>query len=226
MEAYAVNQEKNGQTAIFAAIDRQIMGVISIADQIRHEAFDTIQQLKVDGVKQIFMLTGDNKRTAGKTAQQLGIDHVFAELLPEDKVKKVKELKQKGYTVAMVGDGINDAPAIALADIGIAMGTSGTDVAMETADLIIMADKLEKIVYSRKLAQATVVNLKQNIYFAVAVVFILLVGVLSNQIFLASGMFIHELSVLIVILNAMRLVRYNEKRKQFRKLHDLVDTVE
>ena len=214
VETYAIEQEKQGNTAVFAATDSSIIGVISIADQIRQEARESIQQLKQNGVEQVFMLTGDNRYTAEKVAKLLEIDKVFAELLPESKVDKIKELKEQGYKVAMVGDGINDSPAIATADIGLAMGGAGTDVAMETADVILMADKLNKLTHAYKLSKATVRNMKQNMFFAVAVAFVLLVGVLTKNIFLASGMFIHELSVLIVILNAMRLVRYNKDKKK------------
>lgn len=212
VESYAVGQEKKGNTAVFTAINNHIIGVISVADRIRAEAADTIQHLKQIGIKQIFMLTGDNLHTAKTVANQLGIDQVYAELLPEEKVEKVKQLQQQGFKIAMVGDGINDAPAIAMADIGIAMGGSGTDAVMETADMIIIADRLEKLIHGYKLAKATVSNMKQNMFFAVATVMILLAGVLSKNIFLASGMFIHEFSVLMVILNALRLVGYNKDK--------------
>src|SRR5690625_250336 len=123
------------------AINGKIPGIISIADQIRKEAAETIRQLKAAGIKQTIMLTGDNKHTAEKVATLLGIDVVHAEMLPEDKINHIKKLKAAGYQVAMVGDGINDAPAIALADVGIAMGAAGTDVAMETADVVLIDRK-------------------------------------------------------------------------------------
>ncbi|PAV30540.1 copper-translocating P-type ATPase [Virgibacillus profundi] len=213
IESYAIQEEKNGNTAIFVGIDNKLAGVISIADQIRAKAADAIRQLKAAGVKHTVMLTGDNTHTAEKVARQLGIDQVFAEMLPEDKVNHIKRLKAEGYRVAMVGDGINDAPAIALADVGMAMGAAGTDAAMETADVVLMADKLSKIPYAYSLAKATVRNMKQNMFFAVGTVALLLVGVLLGKIFLASGMLIHELSVLIVILNAIRLVRYKQREQ-------------
>ncbi|WP_458413572.1 heavy metal translocating P-type ATPase [Schinkia sp. CFF1] len=210
IDTYAIEEEKKGHTAVFVAMNAAIIGVIFIADQIRPEAAISLRKLKQSGIKGIFMLTGDNKHAAEKAANQLGIDQVFAELLPEDKVAKIKELKKQGYHVAMVGDGINDAPAIATADIGFAMGGTGTDVALETADVVIMADKLEKLSEAHRLAKATMVNMKQNMFFAVATVVFLLVGVLAKQVFLASGMLIHELSVLIVIMNAMRLVYFRK----------------
>lgn len=213
VEKYAIEQEKKGNTAVYAAANSSVIGIISIADQIRMEAGESIQKLKQSGIKQVFMLTGDNRHTAEKVAKQLGIDQVFAELLPEDKVAKINELKEHGFKVAMVGDGINDAPAIAAADIGLAMGGAGTDVAMETADVVLMADKLDRLVYAYNLSKVTVRNMKQNIFLAVSVVTVLLAGVLTKNIFLASGMFIHELSVLIVILNAMRLVWYRKNKK-------------
>lgn len=213
IEEYAVMEEKNGNTAIFISINEKVAGVLSIADQIRPEAVETIKQLKAAGVKQTVMLTGDNTHTAEKVAAQLGIDHVFAEMLPEDKVNHIKQLKTEGYKVAMVGDGINDAPAIALADVGIAMGAAGTDAAMETADVVLMGNNLSKIPYAYALAKATVQNMKQNITVAVGTVALLLAGVLLGKIFLASGMLIHELSVLFVILNAIRLVRWKQPRR-------------
>lgn len=214
---YAIQEEKNGNTAIFVSIDNVVSGIISIADQIREEAAETIAQLKAFGVKKAIMLTGDNRHTAEKVAKQLGIDEVFAEMLPEDKVNHIKRLKEEGYRVAMVGDGINDAPAIALADIGLAMGVAGTDAAMETADVVLMSDNLSRISYAYTLSKATVRNMKQNMFFAVGTVALLLVGVLLGKVFLASGMLIHELSVLIVVINAVRLVRYKQRVPKQRK---------
>ncbi|MEC5424554.1 cation-translocating P-type ATPase [Virgibacillus sp. C22-A2] len=225
-EDYAIQEEKRGNTAIFIGVDHKLAGIISIADQVRSEAADTIKKLKAAGIKQTVMLTGDNKHTAEKVAAQLGIDHVFAEMLPEDKVNHIKRLKAEGYKVAMVGDGINDAPAIALADVGLAMGAACTDAAMETADVVLMADKLSKIPYAYELAKATVSNMKQNMLFAVGTVALLLAGVLLGKIFLASGMLIHELSVLLVILNAIRLVRYKQcKQNSGKEFEEIIPEV-
>ncbi len=212
MESYALKMEKQGNTAIFVAIEGKLAGIISIADKIRADAKETIKKLKGAGIKQVYMLTGDNRHTAEQVATKLGIDHVMAELLPEEKVAIVRELKEKGLQVAMAGDGINDAPAIATADIGLAMGGTGTDVSMETADIVLMADKLAQFAHAYSLAKATVRNMKQNTFFAVGTVILLLIGVLFQKVFLASGMLIHELSVLIVILNAIRLVGYNRNK--------------
>ncbi|MCM3112569.1 heavy metal translocating P-type ATPase [Lederbergia lenta] len=211
-ETYAITKEKQGNTTIFAAVNGKVEGIISIADQIRPEAIAALKKLRASGIKDMYMLTGDNKHTAKLVAQKLDIEHVFAELLPEDKVNKIRKLKEKERHIAMAGDGINDAPAIATADIGLAMGRSGTDVSMETADVVLMADDLDHFAHAYSLAKATVRNMKQNTLFAVSTVVLLLIGVLMQKVFLASGMLIHELSVLLVILNAVRLVKFNNKK--------------
>ncbi|WP_407371357.1 heavy metal translocating P-type ATPase [Carnobacterium sp.] len=214
VDQYAVVREKAGNSAIFIAIDGKITGIISIADQIRDDAKIALTQMREDGIKKIVMLTGDNKHTAEAVATELGLDEFHAELLPENKVDYVNQLKNSGHIVAMAGDGVNDAPAIATADIGLAMGKGGTDISMETADVVLMADQLMQFSHSYSLAKATIRNMKQNILIAVSVVVLLLGGVLMGNVHLASGMFIHEASVLVVILNAMRLIRFNRKPPQ------------
>lgn len=211
---YAISEEKAGNSAVFAAVDGQVAGVISIADQIREDAASVLPELRKNGIKKIIMLTGDNKHTAALVANKLGLDGYKAELLPADKVEVIKKLKEEGRIVAMAGDGINDAPAIATADLGLAMGKSGTDISMETADVVLMGDKLAQLSHAYSLAMATVRNTKQNTFFAVSIVFVLLIGVLAGSVHLASGMFIHEASILLVILNAMRLIRFNHKEKR------------
>ncbi|MGY1423383.1 heavy metal translocating P-type ATPase [Bacillus cereus] len=206
---YSAECERAGNTAIFTAIDGKVAGVISIADQIREDAPRALAEMRENGIKKIIMLTGDNQHTAELVARKLNLDEYHAELLPEDKVAYVKKLKEKGFVVAMAGDGINDAPSIAVADIGIAMGEGGTDISMETADVVLMNDKLTQFSHAYSLSKATMSNMKQNTYFAVGIVFVLLLGVLNEFVHLAFGMFIHEASVLLVILNAMRLVRFN-----------------
>lgn len=208
VDEYAIGREKAGNTAIFVAIDGTIDGLISIADQIKPEARRAIEHLRAQGVEKMFMLTGDNRHTAQLVGDELGLDAVHAELLPEGKVSWVNSLKEQGYRVAMVGDGINDAPALANADVGLAMGTGGADISMETADIVLMSDNLDQFAHAHALARATVSNMLQNTFFAVGTVVILLIGVVLGKVFLASGMLIHEISVLLVILNAIRLIRY------------------
>lgn len=209
---YAIHREKLGNTAVFVAVDGEITGLFSIADQIREDAPDALTQMRRNGIKKIVMLTGDNKYTAELVANQLGLDEFHAELLPENKVEYVKKLKSQGHIVAMAGDGINDAPAIATADIGVAMGEGGTELSMEIAQIVLMADKLMQFSHAYSLCKATTRNMKQNIYFAVTIVFILLLGVVFGYVHLAAGMFIHEAGILLVILNAMRLIRFHNKK--------------
>src|SRR5690625_349595 len=217
IESYAIGREKLGNTAIFASVDGEVAAIVSIADEIRADAEAALAQMRQNGVKQMFMLTGDNEHTAKLVAEQLGLDGYEAELLPEDKVNHVKRLKAAGHVVAMAGDGINDAPAIATAHIGLAIGEGGTDVSMETADVVLMADKLMQFSHAFSLAKATVRNMKQNTFFAVGTVFLLLIGVLHGSVHLASGMFIHEASVLLVIVNGMRLLTFNRKKGRNKK---------
>ncbi len=218
MDDYLLQQQGKGYTAVLVTRNKKVIGIISIADRIREEASSAIQALREQGIKHTVMLTGDNQTVAEKVAKQLGIDRVFAELLPEDKVDKVRACKDSGIKLAMVGDGINDAPAIATADVGIAMGGTATDVTMQTADVILMSDKLDKLPYAIQLAKATIRNMKQNTYFALITVGLLLAGVLTGNIYLASGMLIHEISVILVILNAVRLVRFPKSQFRFRPI--------
>ena len=164
------------------------------------------------------MLTGDNKRAAAAISKELGLDDFYAELLPEDKVRVLGELQEKYGTTAMVGDGVNDAPALASADLGIAIGGAGTDVAMETADVVLMSAEIRKLSHAIGLSRATVNNMKQNIYFAILVAALLLAGVLVKTVNLSFGMLIHELSVLLVIINAVRLLGYGDKGRSKKQL--------
>lgn len=217
IEEYASLQEKEGNTAVFVSNMIDVLGVISIADKVREAAPLAIQELRNAGVNRLVMLTGDNEYTAEIVGQKLGMDRIFANLLPENKVERVKTCMGKGVKLGMIGDGVNDAPALATADVGVAMGAAGTDIAMETADVVLMTDKLDKLVHALKLSKATIRNMKQNMFFAIFTVAILLVGVLTKNVNLASGMLLHELSVLLVILNAIRLVRYKPHRFRIRK---------
>jgi len=206
-EAYVRDEEEKGSTAIFLIEDGRLIAVISLADVVREEAKELVAGLKKAGIKKVVMLTGDNERTAKAIATRLCIDEYRAELLPENKVEAIKGLKKEGV-VAMVGDGINDAPPSAAADIGIAMGAAGTDVAIETADIALMSDSLDRIAYSVGLSRKTLGIIMQNTAFSMLVVLLLVGGVLLKVVVLASGMFVHEASIFIVILNGMRLLRY------------------
>lgn len=211
VEEYISQEESLGQTVVITADKDRVLGVISIADDIRDGAVELIKRLKAKGIKRIVMLTGDNERAAAAIAKKLGLDDYYAELLPEGKVEMLKKLQDNYGITAMVGDGVNDAPALASADFGIAIGGAGSDVAMETADVVLMSAELNKLSYAIGLSRATVINMKQNIYFAIAVVMLLIAGVLLKLVFLSSGMLIHELSVLLVIINAIRLLGYGAK---------------
>ncbi|MDY0236174.1 MAG: cation-translocating P-type ATPase [Gudongella sp.] len=206
-------EENKGQTAILIGLNMKIMGIIAIADKVRDDAKVLIKNLRNLGIKKIVMLTGDNKRVAKAISEELGIDEFYAELLPEDKVRVILQLQEEFGKAAMVGDGVNDAPALASAELGIAIGGAGKDVAMETADVVLMSEDLSKLSHAIGLSRGTVRNMKQNIYFAIGVAVLLLMGVLVKTVNLSFGMLVHEMSVLLVIINAVRLLNYGEKTK-------------
>jgi len=163
--------------------------------------------LRADGIKQVIMLTGDDLATAQAIARRAGISDVRAGLLPEEKLATIRQLQAEGQTVAMIGDGINDTPALAAADIGIAMGAAGAGLAIETADIALMADDLLKVPEAIRLSRGTLQNIRQNVVIALLTVSGLLAGVLLDNVHMAGGMLIHQLSVLVVIANGMRLLR-------------------
>ena len=196
-----------GKTVVWVAKDDNLLGIIAVADTLRPEAKNTIKRLKRLGVEHIIMLTGDNQQTAEYIARELGIDEIYAELLPEDKVDAIKRLQKQYQTVAMVGDGINDAPALAQASAGIAMGISGSDVALETADIVLMADKLEKLVQAISLGRRAQNVVKQNIVFALSCIILLLAANFLGNITMPLGVIGHEGSTVIVTLSGLRLLR-------------------
>jgi len=156
--------ESEGKTAIPILLDKNVVGVVVVADTVRENSLEAVQRLKSLGIKTV-MLTGDNMRTAKSIAEQVGIDEYYAELLPEQKVEIIGKMK-KGNVVAMVGDGVNDAPALANADVGFAMGAAGSDVAVETADVALLGDDLTKVEYSISLSRSAFRRMKMNIAFA------------------------------------------------------------
>ena len=202
----AINSRMNdGDSVVLMAIDQELRLVVGVNDQLRPDAREGLQALKDAGLRRVVMLTGDNKVAAQRVAQRLPIDEVHAELLPEDKVEFVKKFQEQGSTVAFVGDGINDSPSLATADIGIGMGT-GTDVAIETSDIILVKSSFDALAHAYTLSKKTVANTKENIIIAVGTVALLLLGLIVGVIHMGSGMFVHEISILVVIFNAMRLI--------------------
>jgi Cd2+/Zn2+-exporting ATPase len=183
------------------------MGIIAIADTVRSEVLAMIKRLRQMGVEEIVMITGDNQRTADSVARAVGIKQVYAELLPEDKLGVIRSLQQKYQTVAMVGDGINDAPALAQASVGIAMGIAGSDVALETADIVLMADRLEKIAVAIQLGRRSHFIVKQNIAVALGFIILLLVGNFWGNVNLPLGVIGHEGSTVLVTLSGLRLLK-------------------
>lgn len=199
--------EETGKTIVWVAYGGKPLGVIAVADTVRPEAVSTIARLKRMGIQEIVMLTGDNDRTGQSIAAELGITKVYAELLPEDKVDVIRSLQRQYQTVAMVGDGINDAPALAQATVGIAMGTIGSDVALETADIILMADRLEQLIIAITLGRRSQQIVKQNIGFALSFIVLLLIANFTGGMTLPIGVIGHEGSTVIVILSGLRLLR-------------------
>ncbi|WP_370325188.1 heavy metal translocating P-type ATPase [Euzebya sp.] len=196
-----------GRTPMVVAVDGRVLGVLAVADAIRADAPAMVADLHRAGVERVVMLTGDAPLVAEAVGRATGVDEVHAGLLPEDKLAAVAELQAAGHTVAMVGDGVNDAPALATADIGVAMGAAGSAVAIETADIALMGDDLAKLPEAVSLARRTVGTMRQNIAIALVTVAVLLLGVLLGGVTMAVGMLVHEASVLVVIANAMRLLR-------------------
>ena len=199
--------QSQGNTVVVVGSERSAWGLLAIRDNVRPNAKDALQALHQSGIKKIAMLTGDNERTARAIASEVGIDLVYADLKPEDKVEKVRELTHQYGHVAMVGDGVNDAPALASATVGIAMGAAGTDVALETADVALMADDLEKLVYALRLAQRNQRIVRQNLALSVLVIGVLVVGAVVGAFGLPVAVVGHEVSEFIVIASGLRMLR-------------------
>lgn len=199
--------QNEGKTIIIVGTAKSVLGIISVADTIRHTTVSALESLKQNGMQQIVMLTGDNEGTAKMIASQSRIDRYFADLLPEDKVKAIQQLQHEGYQTAMVGDGINDAPALATADLGIAMGGAGTDTAMETADIVLMADNLEKLPHTMKLSRKALAVIKQNIWFSIIVKVIALAFIFPGWLTLWIAVLSDTGAALLVILNSLRLLK-------------------
>ncbi|WP_081470562.1 heavy metal translocating P-type ATPase [Dietzia cinnamea] len=197
---------EQGRTAMFVGVDGRAVGIVAVADTIRDDAPAAIRALHDAGIR-VVMATGDAERVARNVGTELGVDEIRAELMPEDKVEIVRELQSRGHTVAMVGDGVNDTPALALADIGVAMGAAGSPAAIETADIALMADRLPRLPYALGLAKRTVRTMRVNIAIALMTVAALLAGLFLGGVTMSVGMLVHEVSVLAVIAIAMLLLR-------------------
>jgi len=197
----------SGRTAVLVARDGRPLGIIALADRTRESAADAIDMLRRQGVQRVVMLTGDNHASAEALAREIGLDETHAELLPHDKVKVVQTLKQKYGTVAMVGDGVNDAPALAAADVSIAMGAAGSDAALETADIALMADELLKIPFAIRLGRATLRNIHVNVTLSLALKAIFLALAVAGYATLWMAVVADMGASLLVIANGMRLLR-------------------
>ena len=210
-KADAVNFEKNGNSLVLTSVDGKLELMMGVKDQIRPGVREDLQRLKKLGVKNLVMLSGDNQGTVDVVSNELGLTEAHGNMLPEDKAKYVKNLKGQGKVVAFVGDGVNDSPSLALADVGIAMG-SGTDVAIETSDVVLMNSDFGRLPHALGLTKATARNMLENIVIAIGVVIVLLAGVFfSEWMNMSIGMLVHEGSILAVILNGMRLLSYRLK---------------
>jgi Zn2+/Cd2+-exporting ATPase len=198
---------ERGYTPVLVARDGRVVGILGLTDTPRPGAAAMIERLRRNGVGRVVMLTGDQPQAAQAIAAAVGLDEAHAGLLPEQKLEHIRRLRAEGFHVAMVGDGINDAPALATADTSIAMGAAGSDVAIEIADIALMTDDLGKINEAIEVSRATLRNMRQNLVIALLTVVGLLAGVFAGYVHMAAGMLIHQLSVLIVISNGMRLLR-------------------
>lgn len=208
-------QEQAGHTAVLVARNRQLVGLVSLADRVRLESRETIGRLRLNGVGEIAMLTGDNRGAANQIARQAGVTTVYAEQFPEAKYQRVEEYRQKGRVVGMVGDGINDAPALTAAHVGIAMGQGGTQIASEAADIVIMHDDVSKVADVVQLGQKTLRVIRENLIISslinAAAVILAMLGTLGP----VGGAFVHNATSVLVVLNSARLIHYlSSKNKQ------------
>ncbi len=194
--------ERQGKTVVAVQRDEVWLGLIALADQCRAEAAPLVKALREAGIVPV-MLTGDNRGAANAIAAELGISRVYAELLPQDKAALIGQLQREFGVVAMVGDGINDAPALAKADVSIAMAGAGTDIALETADAALMGDQLERLLDAIRISARARQVVRQNIAFSLAVIVMLIAGVFVIDLPLPLGVLGHEGSTVIVVLNGL-----------------------
>ena len=201
--------ESEGKTIVLVSSEGRLLGLIAITDMVRPGAKDALQRLKDAGIVTV-MLTGDNERSAKTIAQQVGADRYYGQLLPLEKVELIKELREEYGTVAMVGDGINDAPAMAASDVGIAMGAAGTDIAIEAGDVVLMSDDLSKLDYLRGLSSKAIAIIRQNIWISLINISFMIVAALLGYLGLVTGLLLNEASAVFVIFNALRLLKWSK----------------
>lgn len=202
--------QNRGNTLVIVGTKEKMFGIIAVSDTVREISVKALQGLQKVGLHEVVMLTGDNEGTAKKVAAQTNVTRYFANMMPEDKVNAIKQLQTEGNKVAMVGDGINDAPALATADLGIAMGGAGTDTAMETADIVLMADNLEQLPYTVKLSRKALYIIKQNIMFSILVKLAALILIFPGWLTLWIAVLSDTGAALLVILNSMRLLNFKK----------------
>lgn len=204
--------QQSGKTLMWVAVDKTAVGLIALADTLRSEAASTIKALKATGVSHTIMLTGDNARSAFAIAKEIGLTEFRADLMPDDKLTIIRELVSEYGQVAMIGDGVNDAPALANATVGIAMGGAGTDVALETADVALMGDDLSKLPFAVGLGRATRNIIMQNLFISLGVIALLIVTSLTGIVSIGIAVIFHEGSTLVVVANALRLLGYQNQK--------------
>lgn len=202
--------ESDGNTTMLIRQNDKYIGIIALMDTPREEAKNTLERLKEIGIKRMIMLTGDNQKVADAVAKEIGLTDAWGSLLPEEKVEAIKELKEKESKVAMVGDGVNDAPAMANSTVGIAMGAAGSDVALETADIALMADKLETLPFAIGLSRKAKGIIKQNLWVSLGIVALLIPATVFGFANIGIAVLIHEGSTLVVVFNALRLLAYKK----------------
>jgi Cd2+/Zn2+-exporting ATPase len=207
LSAWAADEERAAATPVFVSVDGRHAGALAIADRPRPRVRSAMDALRRAGVRRLVMLTGDDAATAQAVAREVGVDEVHAELLPEDKSRVIEDLRTRYGPVAMVGDGLNDAPALAAADVGVALGAAGTDVALETADVVVMGEELDGLAHAVDLAQRARSIVRQNLIFAVSVMVVLVILALAGRIGLTTGVIGHEGSTVVVVFNGLRLLR-------------------
>lgn len=210
LEQNVTTLQNQGKTAMVVGTEKEILAVIAVADEVRESSKDVIQKLHQLGIKKTIMLTGDNQGTANAIGGHVGVSDIQAELMPEDKLNYIKQLRSEYGNVAMVGDGVNDAPALAASTVGIAMGGAGTDTALETADVALMGDDLRKLPFTVKLSRKSLNIIKANITFAIAIKFIALLLVIPGWLTLWIAILSDMGATLLVALNSMRLMRVKE----------------